>query len=146
MRAVDIVCIGYSYKGDESEMADKFYETMSTNCRIYLDGECISDEPIIKAYIDFLSNNLKEEKHILKIGLHTGSECFDAVTTVVALLKCLSFNFHDNESLLEELKIGSMVMYKGGRYIWQGIAEENGQKRIYLLQHAVGRNGETRTS
>ena len=44
MRAVDIVCIGYSYKGDESEMADKFYETMSTNCRIYLDGECISDE------------------------------------------------------------------------------------------------------
>lgn len=146
MRAVDIVCIGYSYKGDESEMADKFYETMSTNCRIYLDGECISDEPIIKAYIDFLSNNLKEEKHILKIGLHTGSECFDAVTTVVALLKCLSFNFHDNERLLEELKIGSMVMYKGGRYIWQGIAEENGQKRIYLLQHAVGRNGETRTS
>ena len=146
MCAVDIACIYSDFKGDESEVADKFNEAMSTNCKIYLDGECISDESIIKEYIDFLSNNLKEEKHVLKLGLHTGSECFDAVTTVVALLKCLSFNFHDNESLLEELKIGSMVMYKGGRYIWQGVREDNGQKRIYLLQHAVGKNGETRTS
>lgn len=127
-------------------MTDKFHETMVNSCKIYLDGECISEEPIIKAYIEFLADNNIEKQHILKIGMHNSSECFDAVSIVVALLKCLSFNFHDNERTLEDLKIGRIVMYKGVRYIWQGVHEEYGQKRIFLLQNAVGKNGETRTS
>ena len=127
-------------------MLDKFYEAMSKRCKIYLDGACISEEPIIKAYIDFLANNTEEKQHLLKFGMHTGSECFDAISVVVALLKCLSLNFHNNESSLDDLKPGSMVMYKGIRYIWRGIREEYGQKRILLLQNAVGKNGETKTS
>ena len=67
------------------------YEAMAsvlTKCDILLDDCVISKEELMGNYWNYLSQTLGARKHNIGMTLHTGSDCFAAMTIAYAALFC----------------------------------------------------------
>lgn len=119
---------------------------LTDKCDLYFEGSLISKERIIKEYADFFASALSSEEHSVSIVLHTGSVCFDIVSILIAACGCLLSDMTTPEQVVASLTLGDMVMYKGGRYRWQGIKCIEGNRYLVLEQDGRGKNGKSTMS
>lgn len=130
----------YSKFIDKDNLGNRALTKFLTVSDIYFHDMLISDEPVIRKYLKFLE---KEEKEQTKLILHTGSICFDVIAIVCMLLKSISENDKPADEKIGRLKPGDMVVYIGKRYIFRGIGEEDGEKRIFLCEKGDSKNSDT---
>ncbi|MCR4644851.1 MAG: DrmE family protein [Oscillospiraceae bacterium] len=82
--------------------------------RIMLNDLQFSEEAIICKMREWIDNiTSTEETHSSGIILHTGSDCFDAVLLVFAVLSCIIHNDTTPEEIIKGLQKGDKVLYKG---------------------------------
>lgn len=115
-------------------MKDTFVKAFLDNCDIYYGDFLVSRELIIKKYLNFFSETIKADERHVSFALHTGSMCFDMVSTVIMALDCISYSLGLNEDILSTLNNGDMVVYKEERYHWKGLKEFNEKTWIILEQ------------
>lgn len=90
------------------------YEAMAsvlTKCDILLDGFVISKEELMVNYWNYLSQTIGARKHNIGMTLHTGSDCFAALTIAYAALFCYLENELTPSILVESLSNGDSVLY-----------------------------------
>lgn len=108
-------------------------------CDILLDGELISNELLISTYARYLASTATLEKHNTGIVLHTGSICFDAICVLIAAIECILFSESKTEDVISDLHENDIVLYKGGKYVYEGKGFKYGQDCIFLRGQATGR-------
>jgi len=106
----------------------------------------LSRDELIKDYARFLAEGFFGEKRSILFGLHTGSLCFDAMSVIFAVFRCVLIEMNSDQREDIEFKEGDIVVYKGQRYKWRGIEEKDfgdrePKKYILLHQDARGKNG-----
>ena len=122
--------------------------TVLEKCDFLYDDALLSKETIIRQYLDFFARQFDPAVKSVSFGFHTGSMCFDVVSVAALMVGCLAYGFSSNDEILEELKIGDMVLYQGERYRWAGIEKidrkPGGVKKKYIIlkQDGKGKNGE----
>lgn len=105
--------------------------------KIYYKGCLISDEVIVKRYIQFILKSLSAKRRRENFILQPASECFDVITLLACLLECLKYNTFDNDMLISSFHEGDMVLFKKSRWRWK--EQTNGL--IILEQDGKGKNG-----
>lgn len=105
--------------------------------KIYYKGCLISDEVIVKRYIQFILKSLSAKRRRENFILQPASDCFDVITLLACLLECLKYNTFDNDMLISSFHEGDMVLFNKSRYRWK--AQKNGY--IILEQDGKGKNG-----
>lgn len=115
-------------------MKDTFVKAFLDNCDIYYGDFLVSRELIIKKYLKFFSETIKADERHVSFALHTGSMCFDMVSTVIMALDCISYSLGLNKDILSTLNNDDMVVYKDERYHWKGLEEFDGKTWIILEQ------------
>lgn len=116
------------------------YEAMAsvlTKCEILLDDCVISKEELMGNYWNYLSQTLGAKKHNIGMTLHTGSDCFAALTIAYAALFCYLENDLTPALLVESLSEGDRVIYGETRrdpYTFRGIeTDKTGMRRAILV-------------
>lgn len=111
--------------------------------KIYYKDQLISDEPIIRDYMDFLVRHLSTTP---TLSLHTGSKCFDIVSIIVTFLKVAEEAITQDFNI-ENLVPGDIVLHRTAdgqtrRERWIGIEKEpNGIEYIVTEEDGDGING-----
>lgn len=118
---------------------------MLNKCDIYYATALITKEAIIEKYLAFFASSLVSKERSVNFALHTGSICFDVISLVAVSLGCLSYNLSTNEDIVLSLQTDDMVMYKGKRYRWKGMDQEDGQQYMVIEQDGRGKNGRSTT-
>lgn len=100
-------------------------------CKLSMDGQIISEESLLKSYLQYLSRTSQKDAHNIGFVMHTGSIVFDALSVFWATVSCLTADRSDPEEIIQSLNIGDLVIYnnnKGGhdRYRFDGIETING--------------------
>ena len=67
----------------------RFSQMLMKKCNIFYKKELLSDDEILKRYMDFLAGEFFSEKRSISFSLHTGSKCFDVLSIVIAALRCI---------------------------------------------------------
>ena len=91
------------------------------NCDIRYKSEVISNADIIQSLEAFYLRILSSEEHVTGISLHTGSICFNIIDFIVVVFLCILNNEWNNDDIISTLNNGDPVVYKGKRYIYEGI-------------------------
>ena len=104
--------------------------------KIYYKGCLISDEVIVKRYIQFILKSLSAKRRRENFILQPASDCFDVITLLACLLECLKYNTFDNDMLISSFHEGDMVLFNKSRYRWK--AQKNGY--IILEQDGKGKS------
>ena len=119
------------------------YEAMASvlaKCEILLDNCVISKEELMGNYWNYLSQTLGARKHNIGMTLHTGSDCFAAITIAYAALFCYLENDLTPSLLVESLSDGDRVIYGETRrepYTFRGIeTDTTGIRRAILVNGA----------
>ena len=121
--------------------------TIIDKCSIYYDDAIVSDEIIIRKYLDFFDRQFDVEKRTTAFAFHTGSLCFDIASVAALLIGCLAYDLSSNDEILNSLEKDDMVLFRGERYRWGGIEAYSLEKNqpainyIVLRQDAKGKNG-----
>lgn len=121
------------------------YEAMAsvlTKCDILLDNCVISKEELMGNYWNYLSQTLGTRKHNIGMTLHTGSDCFAALTIAYAALFCYLENDLTPALLVESLSLGDGVLCGEKRrepWIFQGIETETDGLRLAVLVNGTNR-------
>lgn len=115
-------------------------EKLVKECRIYHGDDLISEEEILKKYLEFFNGQFNKEEKKISFSLHTGSICFDIVAVIAIALGSITYNMISNEDIIESLALGEMVIYKNSRYRWMG-TEIRDKKYIVLETDGKGANG-----
>lgn len=113
------------------------------NCNIYIEDSLVSEELIIKKYLDFFSDAVALNNSRVNFAMHTGSVCFDAVSLTSIVIGCFLYAVSTNDEIIESLRPGDMVMYQGQRYRWNGITKKLQKTCVELEQDGKGKNGTT---
>ena len=124
----------------------RFSQMLMKKCNIFYKKELLSDDEILKRYMDFLAGEFFSEKRSISFSLHTGSKCFDVLSIVIAALRCILLEVESGESLMPEFRDGDIVVYNNKRYKWRGTIidpfQRNENNSYYVLQQdAKGKNG-----
>lgn len=93
-------------------------------CDILYNTELISQESLIKAYIQFINQTFSEEKHNVSVVMHTGSVCFDIVSLIFAAVSTLVLDEGEVDSLVDSLEEGDIVVFEKERYRFLGIEKK----------------------
>ena len=98
-------------------------------CDLFLNGNIISKEPVVKDYWAYLCELAKKE-HSFGAVLHTGSSVYDAVLLYFCTLLTIANRDTDNRSTVLNLSKGDKVIYtdssgKIQRYIFDSIYTKN---------------------
>ena len=94
-------------------------ENLIQNCEICFEGNVISREKILRAYLKYFINTADKLKHNVGVVLHTGSIAFDVIAVTYAAISNLILNSTSSRDVLEDLDVGDMVLYgdqKRSRY------------------------------
>ena len=89
------------------------YEMMSTvldRCEIMLYDCVISNEELMKHYWTYLASSVGVRKHNIGMTLHTGSDCFAAMSIAFAALFCYAENTLSPSDIVESLSEGDRVL------------------------------------
>lgn len=104
-------------------------------CDICLGRAVISDEYIIKSFMNFLTGTVSDENSLGRgIALHIDSPCFMAVAVVWATFATILGNGMDVEQIVRSLDIDDPVIYNNKRGKFKGIENEDGVERACILQ------------
>lgn len=104
-------------------------------CDICLGKAVISDEYIIKSFMNFLNGTVSDEKSLGRgIALHIDSPCFIAVAVVWATFATILGNGMDVEQIVRSLDIDDPVIYNNKRGKFKGIETEDGVERACIFQ------------
>lgn len=96
-------------------------------------GRKISDERVIKALKDFLTQTIDNTEHNVGFVFHTGSICFDVVMMVYAAMACVMFDNRVIDEITSVLEPGDFVVYNNaGRQKYIGREVILGEERIKL--------------
>jgi len=124
-----------------------FIPSLIEKCDIYYDDFIVSSKSIVERYMSFFADQLEQEEKSTSFSFHTGSVCFDVVSVAAIALACFSYSMISNDEIIESLRPGDMVLYKGERHRWLGVEKidlGNGTREYILLsQDAKGKNGPT---
>lgn len=107
-------------------------------CKIYYGDALISSEIVLKDFAKFLCLHSDDR---IRTVLHTGSVCFDVLSFVYSIFLAMLKNTMSNDSIVESLKIGDMVIFGNKRQRWLGISDDNGHKIFKLEEEGSGKNG-----
>lgn len=133
-------------------MLDKEQKKFLKKCQIYFDEtnpltkdrdlkNFLSGEKILQNFMNFWCRNDKK----VKLGLHTGSICFDAMTLFCAIMGSIARNTLSNEEIVDGLKEGDMIIFQGRRCRWLGVKEDNGRKWAVTEEDGKKKDGPVRT-
>lgn len=121
------------------------YEAMASvpaKCDILLDDCVISREELMGNYWKYLSQTIGARKHNTGMTLHTGSDCFDAMTIAYAALFCHLENELTPSLLVESLNAGDSVICGEKRrepWIFHGIETEGEGRRMAVLVNGANK-------
>lgn len=101
----------------------KILENVNKFSIIY-DGINFSDEPIIKMYIDFLINTYRKKSNVGYV-IEVDFIGFKIINIVISYLVNIMMNEYKSENIINDLVKGNLVVYKGKRYIFEGLIEED---------------------
>lgn len=120
---------------------DLFLDTIS-RCDVYLEGNWISNEIVLKTAEEFLEETLAEKKHSAALLLHTGSICYDAIAFVLCVLANIIFDENDAVEEAASIEKGSTVSYQKKLWKFEGLYE--GSEKIFQGKYMLkGDNGST---
>ena len=114
---------------------------LTENCDIFFEGSLISKELIIQKYADFFATSISSKERSSSVALHTGSVCFDIVSSIMATLACISMDQTDPDEIIASLSNGEMVLYRNERYRWCGLETRDDRLFMKLEQDGRGKNG-----
>lgn len=121
--------------GKSEKQLKKFIE----KCKILYKDQCISEPPILQAYIRYLALTHRRDEHNVGIILHTPSICFDVLSITFSAIINLISSENSTDDFLESLSEGTMVLYKGEkkieRYRYEGKEIRKGKEYIKLSQN-----------
>ena len=109
-------------------------------CDVLLDGELISNELLLSTYARYLASTATQGKHNVGVVLHTGSICFDAICVLISAIECILFSESDTDDVISDLKEKDIVIYNGGKYIFEGKTSMAGEEFIALRGQQTGRS------
>lgn len=130
---------------------DQIVQAIVEKCRIYYDDALISEETIIKQYLQFFAKQINTEERTSGFSFHTGSFCFDIAAVAAVAVGAFAYNLSGNDDILRSLNIDDMVLYKGERYRWGGIVPYSFSSTspaidyMVLHQDAKGKNGSSKS-
>lgn len=113
----------------------EYMRKIINSCDIMLEGAVISKERLLQEYADFLGETVWTEEHNVSILLHTGSICFDAVSLIFAAVSNWKHNTKTPEEIIDDLKIGDIVVFDRKRQIYKGKTRIHGTTYIKLETH-----------
>lgn len=119
--------------------SEKQLKKIIEKCKILYKDQCISEPPILQAYIRYLSLAHRRDEHNVGVILHTPSICFDVLAITFSAIINLISNETSTGDFLESLSEGTMVLYKGEkkieRYRYEGREIRKGKEYIKLSQN-----------
>ncbi|MDO5381929.1 MAG: DrmE family protein [Eubacteriales bacterium] len=116
---------------------EKFLELIN-KLRIFLEGEEISGEKVLRVERDFIASSFASEEHTTSIVLHTGSVCYEVVAFVLICLAEIIFDEASAEDIISDLPEQSIVTYKNKRWIYCGKSHEFEEVKYVLKSDVNG--------
>ncbi len=111
----------------------KILENLNKFSIIY-DGNNISDEPIIKMYIDYLINTYRKKSNVGYV-FEVDFIGFKIINIVISFLVNIMTNEYKPENIINDLNKGDIVILDNDRYCFEGVTiEDKGAgKHKYLI-------------
>lgn len=105
-------------------------------CDICLGKAVISDEYIIKDFLNFLTGAVSDEKYSGRgIVLHINSPCFMAVAVVWATFSTILGNGLNVEHIVRSLRVDDPIIYNNKRGLFKGIENQDGVEWVNISQN-----------